>query len=124
MAGITQNKQKTLASVAVAGLKVCGAAASGKNRWVKIPKAFSQDELQVDAKDIATPKKIAKWEYLDDILHEISQSSDVETGLLIGANRSKAWSQIKSSQAEMAGLMLSELFLDGVLLARCKKRLI
>ena len=50
----------------------------------------SQDELQVDAKDIATPEKIAKWEYLDEILHEISQSSDVEIGLLIGANCSKA----------------------------------
>ena len=61
------NGDVTNASVAVEGLKVCGAA-SGKNRWVKIPKAFSRDELQVDAKDIATPQKIAKWEYLDEIL--------------------------------------------------------
>ena len=44
------------------------------NRKNKIPKAFSWDELQVDAEDIATPEKIAKWEYLDKILHEISQS--------------------------------------------------
>ena len=73
----------TNTSVAVEGLKVCVAGASGKNRWVKIPKVFSRDELQVDAEDIATPEKIAKWEYLDEILHEISQSSDVEIGLLI-----------------------------------------
>ena len=86
----TLNGDVTNTSVAVEGLKVCAAAASGKNRWVKIPKAFSWDELQVDAKDIATPEKIAKWEYLDEILHEISQSSDVEIGLLIGANCSKA----------------------------------
>ena len=80
----------TNTSVAVEGLKVCVAGASGKNRWVKIPKVFSRDELQVDAEDIATPEKIAKWEYLDEILHEISQSSDVEIGLLTGANCSKA----------------------------------
>ena len=85
----TLNVDVTNASVAVEGLKVCGAAASGKNRWVKKPKAFSRDELQVDTEDIATPEKIAKWEYLDEILHEISQSSDVEIGLLIGANCSK-----------------------------------
>ena len=48
--------------VADEGLKVCATAASGKNRWVKIPKAFSRDELQVDAKAIATPEKIAKWD--------------------------------------------------------------
>ena len=77
-------------SVAVEGLKVCADAASGKNRWLKIPKAFSLDELQVDAEGIATPEKIAKWEYLDDILHKISQSSDVEICLLTGANCSKA----------------------------------
>ena len=56
----TLNGNVTNASVAVEGLKVCGAAASGKNRWVKKPKAFSRDELQVDAEDIATPEKIAK----------------------------------------------------------------
>ena len=62
----------------------------GKNRWVKIPKAFSWDELQVDAENIATPEKIAKQEYLDEILRKISQSSDVEIGLLIGGNCPKA----------------------------------
>ena len=80
----------TNTSVAVEGLNVCAAAARGKNRWVKILKAFSQDELQVDAEDIATAEKVAKWEYLDEILHEISQSYDVEIGFLIGANCSKA----------------------------------
>ena len=63
---------------------------SGKNKWVKISKTFSWDELQVDAENIAIPEKIAKREYLDEILREISQSSDVEIGLLIGANCSKA----------------------------------
>ena len=85
----TLNGDVTNASVAVEGLNVCGAAASGKNRWVKIPKAVSLDELQVDAEDIATPEKIAEWEYLDEILHESSQPFDLEIGLLIGANCSK-----------------------------------
>ena len=46
----------TNSSVADEGLKVCAAAASGKNIWVKIPKAFAQNELQIDAEGIATPK--------------------------------------------------------------------
>ena len=83
----TLNGNVTNTSVAVEGLKVCAAAASGKNRWVKIPKV---DVLQVDAEDIATPKKYAKWQYLDEMLHEISQSSGVKIGFLIGANCSKA----------------------------------
>ena len=37
------------------------APASGKNGWVKIPKAFSWDKLQVDGEDIAIPEKLAKW---------------------------------------------------------------
>ena len=86
----TLNGDVTNTSVAVEGLKVCAATASGKNRSVKIPKSFSQDELEVDAEDIATPEKIAQWEYLDEILHEISQSSAVEIALLIGANCLKA----------------------------------
>ena len=98
------NGDVTNTSVAVEGLKVCAAATIGKNRWVKIPKAFSQDELQVDAEDIATPEKIAKWEYLDEILHEISQSSDVEIGLLIGANCSKALEPNKIIPRKNGGL--------------------
>ena len=56
---------------------------------MKIPKAFSRDELQVDAEDIANQDKIASWKYLDETLQEISRSSYVEIGLLIGANCSK-----------------------------------
>ena len=83
------NGDVTRTSVAVEGLKVCAAAVSGKNRWVKMPKAFSWYELQVDAEDIPAPEKIARWKYLDETLQEISQSSEVEVGLLIGANCAK-----------------------------------
>ena len=84
------NGDVTRTSVAVEGLKVCAAAASEKNRWVEIQNAYSQDELRVDAEDIGTPEKIACWEYLDETPREISQSSDVEIGLQIGASCSKA----------------------------------
>ena len=56
----TLNGDLTNTSGAVERLNVCAAAASGRNRWVKISKAFSRDKLQVDAEDIATPEKIAK----------------------------------------------------------------
>ena len=39
----------------------------GKNRLVQKAKAISQDELQTDTEKTATPKKVAKWEYLDEI---------------------------------------------------------
>ena len=87
------NGDVTNVSVPVEGLKVCAATANGKNSWTKIPKGFSRDELQADAEDIATPEKIAEWKYLDEILHEISQSSDVKIGLLIGANCLKGLGQ-------------------------------
>ena len=98
------NGNVTNASVAVEGLKVCGVAPSGKKRSVKIPKSFSRDELQVDAKDITTPEKIGKWEYLDKIVQEISQSSDVEIGVLIGANCSKALEPNKIIPSRNGGL--------------------
>ena len=91
-------------SVPVEGLKFLAAAASGKNRWVKIPKAFSRNELQVDAEAIATLETKAKGEYLDEILYEISRSSDVEIGLLIGANSSKAMEPNKTISRKNGGL--------------------
>ena len=120
----TLNGDVTNTSIAVEGLKVCADAASGKNRCLKIPKAFSRDELQVDAEDIATPEKIAKWEYLDEILHEISQSSDVEIGLLIGANWSKALEPNKIIPSRNGGPDAFRTILGWCVVAQCKKRLI
>ena len=113
----------TNASVVVEGLNVCIAAASGKNTCMKMPKAFSRDELQIDVEEIATPEKLAKWKDLNEILHEISQSSDVEIANWLEQISLWVWSEIESSQGKIASLMLSKVpYLDDVYLAQWKKR--
>ena len=58
--------------------------------WINIPKAYTKDDLPVDSSEIATPEKIKKWKYLQEISEEISQSDDMKMGLLIGANCTRA----------------------------------
>ena len=76
-------------SFAVDGLKA--SRTSGLDaEWINIPKAYTKDDLPVDSSEIATPEKIKKWKYLQEISEEISQSDDMKMGLLIGANCTRA----------------------------------
>ena len=89
----------------------------------KCQKHFHGDELQIDVEEIATPEELAKWKDLNEILHEISQSSDVEIGNWLEQIALWVWSEIESSQVKMASLMLSKVpYLDDVYLAQWKKR--
>ena len=55
-------------------------------------------------KTLQHQKKIANWEYLHQILHKISQLSDVEIGVLIGANCSKTLEPNKIIPSRNGGL--------------------
>ena len=46
-------------------------------------------------KEVATPGKIEEWDYLKRISSEITQTDDVELGLLIGTNCMKAFEPLK-----------------------------
>ena len=55
-----------------------------------IPNAYVRSFLPVEREEIATPKKIKKWTYLNPITAQITQDDNSEVGMLIGANCMKA----------------------------------
>ena len=58
-------------SFAVDGLKV--SRTSGLDaEWINIPKAYTKVDIPVDSSEIATPEKMKKWKYLQEISEEIS----------------------------------------------------
>ena len=57
---------------------------------INIQMAYTKDDLPVDSRKIATPEKIKKWKYLQEIPKEISHSYDVKVELLVGANWARA----------------------------------
>ena len=63
--------------------------------WINIPKAYTKDDLPVDSSEIATPEKVKKWKYLQEIAEEISHSDDVNKELLIGANCNRALDSVQ-----------------------------
>ena len=55
---------------------------------------YTRKHLPVDKKEVATPEKIEEWDYLKTISSEITQT-DVDIGLLIGANYMRALKPLK-----------------------------
>ena len=72
----------------VENLKVAGSL--GKPKWIKLPRAFTKQELPVDEQEIATSGKVKKWNYLEGIANEICPNTDISVGLLIGTNCTEA----------------------------------
>ena len=58
----------------------------GNPRWIKLPSAFSKKEIPVDSCEIATARKLKKWDYLERISKELGDNEDISVDLLIGAN--------------------------------------
>ena len=65
------------------------------NDWISLPKVYSKKTLPVEKEEVATPEKVSKWKYLDSIKSEITQTDDIEIGMLIGANCMKALEPLK-----------------------------
>ena len=57
---------------------------------MKLPRAYTKQNLSVDEQGIATPEKVKKWNYLEGISNEICPNTDIYVGLLIGANCAEA----------------------------------
>ena len=70
---------------AVEGLLVASSSLEDM-KWISLPRTFTKNELPVDCEEIATPSKIKKWRYLDQIAKEICQDDTMSVSLLIGAN--------------------------------------
>ena len=89
----TLNGEISESTTAIEGLQVAGS--KDGSAWIKLPRVYTRKHLPVDKKDVATPDKIEEWDYLKTISSEITQTDDVEVGLLIGVNCMKALEPLK-----------------------------
>ena len=89
----TLNGEISESTTAIEGLQVAGS--KDGSAWIKLPRVYTRKHLPVDKKDVATPDKIEEWDYLKTISSEITQTDDIEVGLLIGANWMKALEPLK-----------------------------
>ena len=84
----TLNGEISQMTTVVENLKVAGPL--GKPKWIKLPRAYTEQELPVDEQEIATPEKVKRWNYLEGIANEICSNTDISVRLLIGANCAEA----------------------------------
>ena len=82
------NGERSESTTAIEGLQVAGS--KDGSTWIKLPRIYTRKHLPLDKKEVATPDKIEEWDYLKTISSEITQTDDVEVGLLIGVNCMKA----------------------------------
>ena len=87
------NGERSESTTAIEGLQVAGS--KDGSTWIKLPRIYTRKHLPLDKKEVATPDKIEEWDYLKTISSEITQTDDVEVGLLIGANCMKAFEPTK-----------------------------
>ena len=98
----TLNGENNFQLHAVDGLQVCNSNTKSKKIWLNLP-TYIQNQLPVDKNEVATPKKLEKWKYLQPILGEISEKNDIQVDLLIVADCVKALEPIKVISSEARG---------------------
>ena len=70
----------------VEGLSVSKATVSdGNPKLTKLPSAFSKKEIPVDSCEVATARKLKKWDYLGKISEELGDNENISVDLMIGA---------------------------------------
>ena len=47
----------------IKNLKVSGSL--GKPKWIKLPRAYTKQELPTDEQEITTPENLKRWNYLE-----------------------------------------------------------
>ena len=88
--------ERSESTFAIEGVKVT--RMHHDSSWLALPKLYSRREIPVDKEEIATPRKIREWEYLQPISNEIVQNDDA--GLLIGENCMKALEPTRILQSQ------------------------
>ena len=84
----TLNGDVSQMTTVVENLKV--ARSLGKPKWIKLPRAYTKQQLPIDEQKIATSYKAKRWNYLEGIANEICLNTDISVGLLIGVNCAEA----------------------------------
>ena len=80
---------------ALEGLRVCNQLGLNQE-WISLPKAYTKEDLPVDSWEVATAQKLKKWKHLSCVADEvIKDDQNINVGLLIGANCTRALEPIK-----------------------------
>ena len=92
-------------SVMIDGLIISGinSKTSKPMQWIEVKRAYSQQTLPVEKEEIATPDKIAKWDYLKPIMEELTPQDNIDVGMLIGANCMKALEPLEIISSRSGG---------------------
>lgn len=98
----TLNGEHTGRSQVIDGLKVKAKDDSCCN-WITLPPTFSKEELPVCSTDVASPEKLKKWRYLDEVSATLSNNDIINVGLLIGANCTSALEPVKVIKSQDGG---------------------
>ena len=79
----TPTGEKSEEALMVDNVKV--AVVNNMNDCILLPKVYLKKTLPVEKEEVATPEKVSKWKYLDLIMSEITQTNDIEIGMLLGS---------------------------------------
>ena len=77
-------------STAVFGLRLSSSIAGDKEIWLNLPPVYTREDIPVDIEEVATRENIKSWDHLTLIAEKLPHSTDIEIGLLIGADCAKA----------------------------------
>ena len=55
-------------------------------RWLNLPATYTREALPADVEEVATQEKARKWEHLKIIADKLQTETNMDIGLLIGAN--------------------------------------
>ena len=86
----TLNGKQNMESTMVTGLKVSKNVHGEGVRWLNLPATYIRKALPADVEEIATLEMARKWEHLKIIAGKLPKETNMEIGLLIEANCSKA----------------------------------
>ena len=80
----TLNGEENMESITLTGLKVASDVKGGE--WLNLPATYTKRDLPADMEEVANREKIKRWDHLNTIANRLTEESNFEIGLLIGAN--------------------------------------
>ena len=86
----TLNNEQKMKSTVISELKVRSDSDEDTKKWTDLPATYTKEELPADIEQIVTREKIEIWDHLKKIVNKAPKVSDIEIGLLTGANCPKA----------------------------------
>ena len=85
----TLNGDQEVASTVISGMMIASDMEGMRQHWLNLPAIYTREELPADVEEVATREKVAGWEHLKEIVDKVPRKSEIEIGLMIGANCAK-----------------------------------